>query len=114
LSNAPEPAELPDLHFPDIRHTVASQFSTAPSDHYILKEILGHKATAMAARYAHVSPTYFIKSIDRMNTLWAGVKPQASTPGILPEDSSVTAASQTAYEDTPVPAQSGNDAGLAI
>ena len=114
FQNACKRAELTDLHFHDLRHTFASQFVMAGGDLYILKEILGHKSPAMAARYAHVSPTYLIKSIDRMNTLWAGVKPQASTPGILPEDSSVTAASQTAYEDTPVPAQSGNDAGLAI
>src|SRR2546427_8788599 len=112
--NSCKRASLTDLHFHDLRHTFASQFVMAGGDLYILKEILGHKSPAMAARYAHVSPTYLIKSIDRMNTLWAGVKPQASTPGILPEDSSVTAASQTAYEDTPVPAQSGNDAGLAI
>src|SRR5438094_1455113 len=102
FQNACKRAELTDLHFHDLRHTFASQFVMAGGDLYILKEILGHKSPAMAARYAHVSPTYLIKSIDRMNTLWAGVKPQASTPGILPEDSSVTAASQTAYEDTPV------------
>src|SRR5436305_852967 len=112
--NSCKRAELTDLHFHDLRHTFASQFVMAAADLYILKEILGHKSLAMAARYAHVSPTYLIKSIDRMNTLWAGVKPQASTPGILPEDSSVTAASHAAYEDTLAPAQSRNDAGLAI
>ena len=114
FQNACKRAELTDLHFHDLRHTFASQFVMAGGDLYILKEILGHKSPAMAARYAHVSPTYLIKSIDRMNTLWAGVKPQASTPGILPEDSSVTAASQAAYEDIPVSAQPRNDAGLAI
>jgi integrase len=114
FQNACKRAGLTDLHFHDLRHTFASQFVMAGGDLYILKEILGHKSPAMAARYAHLSPTYLIKSIDRMNTLWAGVKPQASTPGILPEDSSVTAASQTAYEDTPVLAQPRNDAGLSI
>src|SRR5437870_13720143 len=104
--NSCKRAELTDLHFHDLRHTFASQFVMAGGDLYILKEILGHKSLAMTTRYSHLSPTYKIKAIDRMNTLWAGVKPQASTPGILPEDSSVTAASQTAYEDTPVPAQS--------
>jgi len=114
FQNACKRAELTDLHFHDLRHTFASQFVMAGGDLYILKEILGHKSPAMAARYAHVSPTYLIKSIDRMNTLWAGVKPQASTPGILPEDSSVTAASHAAYKGTLAPAQSRNDAGLAI
>ena len=114
FQNACKRAELTDLHFHDLRHTFASQFVMAGGDLYILKEILGHKSPAMAARYAHVSPTYLIKSIDRMNTLWAGVKPQASTPGILPEDSSVTAVSQPAYADRPVPAQPRHDAGLRI
>ena len=114
FQNACKRAELTDLHFHDLRHTFASQFVMAGGDLYILKEILGHKSPAMAARYAHVSPTYLIKSIDRMNTLWAGVKPQASTPGILPEDSSVTAVSQPAYADRPVPAQPRHDAGLGI
>src|SRR6266568_1346339 len=114
FQNACKRAGLIDLHFHDLRHTFASQFVMSGGDLYILKEILGHKSITMTQRYAHLSPTYKIKAIDRMNTLWAGVKPQASTPGILPEDSSVTAASQTAYEDTPVPAQSGNDAGLTI
>ncbi|PYV49981.1 MAG: hypothetical protein DMG98_28685 [Acidobacteria bacterium] len=71
-------------------------------------------APNMTQRYSHLSPTYKIKSIDRMNTLWAGAQPQASTPGILPGPSSVTAASQAAYEDTLAPAQTRNDAGLGI
>src|SRR6266487_4484115 len=104
--NSCKRAELTDLHFHDLRHTFASQFVMAGGDLYILKEILGHKSPAMAARYAHVSPTYLIKSIDRMNTLWAGVKPQASTSEVLPENSSVTPASHAAYKGTLAPAQS--------
>src|SRR5207244_4373043 len=57
---------------------------------------------------------YKIKAIDRMNTLWAGDTPQASTSEVLPENSSVTAASHPAYEGTLVRAQARNDAGLAI
>jgi len=83
-------------------------------DLYILKEILGHKSFTMSQRYAHLSPTYKIKAVDRMNTLWAGTTAQTSTSELLLENSSVTAASQAAYEDTPVPAQPCNDAGLAI
>src|SRR5438445_11721568 len=67
--NSCKRAELTDLHFHDLSHTFASQFVMAGGDLYILKELLGHKSPAMAARYAHVSPTYLIKSIDRMNTL---------------------------------------------
>src|SRR5437899_3339096 len=103
--NSCKRAGIADLHFHDLRHTFASQFVMAGGDLYILKEILGHKSLTMTQRYAHLSPTYKIKAIDRINTLWAGATPQASTSEVLPENSSVTAASHPAYEDTPVPAQ---------
>jgi len=114
FQNACKRAGLIDLHFHDLRHTFASQFVMAGGNLFILKSVLGHKNITMTQRYAHLAPTYLIKSIDRMNTLWAGVKPQASTPGILPGPSSVTAASQAAYEDTLAPAQTRDDAGLGI
>src|SRR5437870_13037327 len=114
FQNACKRAGLIDLHFHDLRHTFASQFVMAGGDLYILKEILGHKSITMTQRYAHLSPTYKIKAIDRMNTLWAGATPQASTSEVLPENSSVTAASHPAYEGTLVRAQARNDAGLAI
>src|SRR5882724_2368563 len=112
--NSCKRAELTDLHFHDLRHTFASQFVMAGGDLYILKEILGHKSLAMAARYAHLSPTYKIRAIDRMNTLWAGVKPQASTSEMLPDDSSVTAASQALHQDTPPAFTPATDAALSI
>src|SRR5438874_1716933 len=114
FQNACKRAGLIDLHFHDLRHTFASQFVMAGGNLFILKSVLGHKNITMTQRYAHLAPTYLIKSIDRMNTLWPGVKPQASTHGILPGPSSVTAASQAAYEDTLPPAQTRNDAGLGI
>src|SRR5439155_2862765 len=101
FQNACKRAGLADLHFHDLRHTFASQFVMAGGDLYILKEILGHKFITMTQRYAHLSPTYKIKAIDRMNTLWAGATPQASTPNVPPEASPVTAPSQATYLDTP-------------
>ena len=83
-------------------------------DLYILKEILGHKSITMTQRYAHLSPTYKIKAIDRMNTLWAGAKPQASTSEMLPEAPSVTVASQATYQDTPPALTPATDAALSI
>src|SRR6266550_3589293 len=103
-----------DLHFHDLRHTFASQFVMAGGDLYILKEILGHKSITMSQRYAHLSPTYKIKAIDRMNTLWAGVKPQASTSEMLPDDSSVTPASHATYQDRSQPLTPATDAALSI
>src|SRR3989442_3675759 len=112
--NSCKRAELTDLHFHDLRHTFASQFVMAGGDLYILKEILGHKSITMTQRYAHLSPTYKIKAIDRMNTLWAGATPQTNPSEVLSESSSVTAVSQPAYADRPVPAQPRHDAGLRI
>src|SRR6266516_2477240 len=114
FQNACKRAELTDLHFHDLRHTFASQFVMAGGDLYILKEILGQKSITMTQRYAHLSPTYKIKAIDRMNTLWAGATPQASTSEVLPENPSVTAASQATYQDTPPALTPATDAALSI
>src|SRR5947208_4341961 len=105
---------LTDLHFHDLRHTFASQFVMAGGDLYILKEILGHKSLNMTQRYAHLSPTYKIKAIDRINTLWAGATPQASTSELLLENSSVTAASQATYQDRSQPLTPATEAALNI
>src|SRR5438067_9029070 len=114
FQNACKRAELTDLHFHDLRHTFASQFVMAGGDLYILKEILGHKSLAMTTRYSHLSPTYKIKAIDRMNTLWAGAQPQISTSEMLLDDSSVTAASQATYQDRSQPLTLATDAALSI
>src|SRR5437762_5536537 len=112
--NSCKRAGLIDLHFHDLRHTFASQFVMSGGDLYILKEILGHKSITMTQRYAHLSPTYKIKAIDRMNTLWAGATPQASTSEVLLENSSVTPASHAAYKGTLAPAQPRHDTGLRL
>src|SRR6266513_4929721 len=114
FQNACKRAGLTDLHYHDLRHTFASQFVMAGGDLYILKEILGHKSLAMTTRYSHLSPTYKIRAIDRMNTLWAGVKPQASTSEMLPDDSSVTPASHATYQDRSQPLTPATDAALSI
>src|SRR5437868_5693301 len=114
FQNACKRAGLIDLHFHDLRHTFASQFVMSGGDLYILQEILGHKSITMTQRYAHLSPTYKIRAIDRMNTLWAGATPQTNPSEVLSESSSVTAVSQPAYADRPVPAQPRHDAGLRI
>src|SRR5438309_10468076 len=112
--NSCKRAGLIDLHFHDLRHTFASQFVMSGGDLYILKEILGHKSITMTQRYAHLSPTYKIKAIDRMNTLWAGAQPQISTSEMLLDDSSVTAASQATYQDRSQPLTPATDAALSI
>src|SRR5438094_1587624 len=112
--NSCKRAGLIDLHFHDLRHTFASQFVMSGGDLYILKEILGHKSITMTQRYAHLSPTYKLKAIDRMNTLWAGTTPQTSTSEMLRDNPSVTAASQATYQDTPPAPTPATDAALSI
>ena len=112
--NSCKRAGITGLHFHDLRHTFASQFVMAGGDIYILKEILGHKSITNSQRYAHLSPTYKIKAIDRMNTLWAGAKPETNTSEILPEVPSVTVASQATYQDTPPALTPATDAALSI
>ncbi len=112
--NSCKRAGITGLHFHDLRHTFASQFVMAGGDIYILKEILGHKSITNSQRYAHLSPTYKIKAIDRMNTLWAGAKPETNTSEILPEAPSVTVASQATYQDTPPALTPATDAAPSI
>jgi integrase len=97
--NACERANITDLHFHDLRHTFASQFVMACGDLYILKEILGHKSITMTQRYAHLSPTYKINAIDRMNNLWQHAISVPIAQKRLPGPSFVTAASQSAFQD---------------
>lgn len=66
----------------------------AGGDIYTLQHLLGHKSIAMTQRYAHLSPAYKVKAIDRMNNLWQRAVPIPSAPKAPPEQSPVTAVSQ--------------------
>jgi integrase len=80
FENARARAGLTNLRFHDLRHTFASQFMMAGGDLYVLREILGHKGIQMTMRYAHLSPAYKVKALDRMNNIWekAPMPPTAS------------------------------------
>jgi integrase len=68
--NARTRAEMPGLHFHDLRHTFASQWVMSGGDLYVLKDILGHKSIVMTQRYAHLSPAYKRSMVDRMEKMW--------------------------------------------
>jgi integrase len=68
--NARERAGLSDLHFHDLRHTMASQWMMHGGDLYALKEILGHKSIAMTQRYAHLSPAYKQAMVRQIERIW--------------------------------------------
>ena len=76
-------AGLSDLHFHDLRHTFASQWMMAGGELYSLRDILGHKTIAMTQRYAHLSPAYKRKMVDRMEQIWA-------KPAIRPAETPIT------------------------
>jgi integrase len=80
-------AGLSDLHFHDLRHTFASQWMMAGGELYSLRDILGHKTIAMTQRYAHLSPAYKRKMVDRMEQIWAkpAIRP-AEMPITVPEN----------------------------
>ena len=112
--NSCKRASLTDLHFHDLRHTFASQFVMAGGDLYILKEILGHKSITMTQRYAHLSPAYKAKATDHLNNIWGTTNPGTSASEAQPGPSSVTAASQATYQDTPPALTPATDAALSI
>jgi integrase len=87
FENARARAEMPDLHFHDLRHTFASLFMMNGGDLYVLKGLLGHKSITMTQRYAHLSPAHMKAMVDRMEAIWAKPAPEpesAQTVSIPP------------------------------
>jgi hypothetical protein len=41
---------------------------------YSLRDIVGHKTSAMTQRYAHLSPDHKRKMVDRMEQIWRGLQ----------------------------------------
>jgi site-specific recombinase XerD len=103
--NACSRAGIIDLHFHDLRHCFSSFFVASGGDLYVLKEILGHKLIQMTQRYAHLSPAYKVKAIDRMNNLWQSAEPASTAPKTPSQPVPVTPASQPPSPDNPAPAQ---------
>ena len=82
--NSCKRAGITGLHFHDLRHTFASQFVMSGASLYALQQILGHASPNMTQRYSHLSPTYKMKVIDRMNTLWLRTIPATAAYEAVP------------------------------
>lgn len=70
-------AEVSDFRFHDLRHTAASYMAMNGATTLEIKEALGHKSTAMAERYSHLSQSHVDDVVLRMNERHFG---KAMTP----------------------------------
>lgn len=59
-------AELQDFRFHDLRHTFCSRLAMAGVDLLTIKELAGHKTTAMTLRYSHLSPSHQRQAVERL------------------------------------------------
>lgn len=59
-------ATLGDLHWHDLRHTLASRPVMAGVDLRTVQELMGHKTITMTLRYSHLSPTHQREAVQRL------------------------------------------------
>jgi integrase len=70
-------ARIADFRFHDLRHSHASYLAMHGSTEREIMGALGHKSTAMAARYAHIANTHKVKVAQRLTgTLGYSVQAQ--------------------------------------
>lgn len=60
-------AKISDFKFHDLRHTAASYMAMNGATTLEIKEALGHKSTAMAERYSHLSESHVDDVVLKMN-----------------------------------------------
>ena len=60
-------AKICDFKFHDLRHTAASYMAMNGATTLEIKEALGHKSTAMAERYSHLSESHVDDVVLKMN-----------------------------------------------
>lgn len=74
-------AKINDFRFHDLRHTSASYMAMNGATTLEIKEALGHKSTAMAERYSHLSESHVDDVVLKMNERHFGVplKPTSHT-----------------------------------
>jgi len=58
-------AGLADVHWHDLRHTAASRWAMAAATERDLMDLLGHRSSAMAQRYAHLHPSRLRGLVER-------------------------------------------------
>jgi site-specific recombinase XerD len=66
FEDAVSKAGIRDFHWHDLRHTFASRLVMAGVDLRTVQEVMGHKAIAMTARYAHLAPAHILAAVERL------------------------------------------------
>jgi integrase len=59
-------AGIKDFRFHDLRHTFASHLVMAGVDLFTVGKLLGHRHTAMTARYSHLSEGHLHRAVDNL------------------------------------------------
>jgi integrase len=67
-----------DFRFHDLRHTAASWLRMQGADIHTVAQLLGHKDLRMAARCQHLSPTFLLEAVKRLD----GVFGDLCYPGV--------------------------------
>lgn len=60
-------SDVKDFRFHDLRHTAASYLAMGGASVLDIKEVLGHRSTAMAERYSHLSANHVDAVVRKMN-----------------------------------------------
>ena len=61
-----EKAGIDNVHWHDLRHTVASRLTTAGVGIRAVQEALGHKSIAMTVRYSHLAPDFMADAVEKL------------------------------------------------
>lgn len=63
-------AKIEDFRFHDLRHTFGSYLVMQGVDVKTVQQVMGHKDIRMTMRYAHLSPRYVQKAVEKLDNIW--------------------------------------------
>lgn len=75
-----------DFRFHDLRHTAASWMRMSGADIHTVAQLLGHKDLRMASRYQHLSASFLVDAVGKLDAVFGTVRYQDVTaPKLLAE-----------------------------
>jgi len=81
FSAAVSRAGIKNFRFHDLRHTFGSHLVMQGIDLRTVQQIMGHKEIKMTMRYAHLSPEYVQKAVEKLDSLWTLYGHQSKNEG---------------------------------